>query len=155
MSAGSPLPSKAEKHRTVGVAGDREIIITRTTGQPLRFMGRRLGEGVVWSEEDAGPPVATRVRLFGTQGGNYVWAADRFSGASTDFDSAEPEVSDAWPADDNPPRVRRDDPRTVAGHVWLNRPHRNRKLEEASAIAWREAAKRDETIAAGLYEDIA
>jgi len=142
---------------------DLPKVIFRLGNKPLRFQGQLLGESSICDEDDTG--LYTRVRLFRTEGGSYIWAWD----LADDEDPSDDElqradalvINAAKPqqlADpDDPtgaPGLRTATPAELAQIAWDKRPRENARLTEASTRVFHAAARRDEAVAAALYEEV-
>ena len=126
-------------------------IIFRTDAKPLRFSGVLLGARTIFDEDNGESD--TRVRLFRTEKGSFVWAWDRIEHG---YLPDEPE----------PEQIQRADalvisategsrPATeVAADAWNRRPTGNGRLAEASVRVWHDAARLDSNIADVLYTDV-
>lgn len=138
-------------------------VIFRIGGKPLRFSGRLLGESSICDEDDTG--LYTRVRLFKTEGGSFVWAWDLSE--SDEPTDEELQRADAlviaanatysFPDPKDPravPESRVPTPAELAQITWEKRPRENARLVEASTRAFHAAARKDEMAAAALYEEV-
>ena len=124
-------------------------IIFRTDAKPLRFTGVLLGARTILDEDNGESD--TRVRLFRTEKGSFVWAWDRIEHG---YDDPEPENiqrSDALviSATDGPRPATE-----IAAEAWNRRPTGNGRLAEASVRVWHDAARLDSAIAEVLYTDV-
>ena len=125
---------------------DSSHVIFRLSNKPLRFNGRLLGESSICDEDDTG--LYTRVRLFKTEGGNFVWAWDL-------SECEEPEEEELQRADALVISAGAGQALTeLAQAAWDKRPRENARLSEASTRAFHAAARRDEGVAAALYEEV-
>ncbi len=124
-------------------------IIHRSDNRPIRFEGSVIGSGSVYTalqESD----FYTRVRLFRTKSGSYVWAWDR----SVELEPKSPgdlERADAHVVKRT--EFDRDDA-AFAESVWRARPQVNAKLADAATQAWLEAGGQDGLLALYLHEDV-
>ena len=125
---------------------DSSHVIFRLSNKPLRFNGRLLGESSICDEDDTG--LYTRVRLFKTEGGNFIWAWDL-------SECEEPEEEELQRADALVISAGAGQaPTELAQAAWDKRPRENARLSEASTRAFHAAARRDEGVAAALYEEV-
>ena len=126
---------------------DASHVIFRLSNKPLRFNGRLLGESSICDEDDTG--LYTRVRFFKTEGGSFVWAWDL-------SECEEPEDEELQRADAVAIKASEtsDSPVELAHLAWDKRPRENARLSEASTRAFHAAARRDEAVAAALYEEV-
>jgi hypothetical protein len=138
-------------------------IVFRLGNKPLRFRGRLLGESSICDDDDTG--LYTRVRLFKTEGGSLIWAWDLSeSDEPTDeeFERADALVVDAHGTHHLPnPEggkgallLRPATPAELAQIAWEKRPRDNARLVEASTRAFHAAARKDDAVAAALYEEV-
>ena len=143
--------------------GDSTHIIFRIGGKPLRFRGRLLGESSICDEDDTG--LYTRVRLFKTEGGSFVWSWDLSE--SDDPEDEEIQRADALVVDANAnhrvadpagpmgePVSRQATPRELAHIASERRPRENARLVEASTRAFHAAARMDDAVGDALYEEV-
>ena len=125
---------------------DASHVIFRLSSKPLRFNGRLLGESSICDEDDTG--LYTRVRLFKTEGGSFVWAWDL-------SECEEPEEEELQRADALVVQaIEGQAPAELAQVAWDKRPRENARLSEASTRAFHAAARRDAAVAAALYEEV-
>ena len=125
-----------------------EQTIFRIANKPLRFRGLLLGSSSICDEDDTG--AYTRVRLFKSDGGSYIWAWD-LSWSDEPEDDEELMRADARVVD------AKAEPATPAGLAqlaWEKRPRENARLTEASTRAFHAAADTDAAIAGILYERV-
>ena len=138
-------------------------IIFRIGNKPLRFRGLLLGESSICDEDDTGS--YTRVRLFKSEGGSLIWAWDLSeSDEPTDEEllRADALVVDVDASHHLPDAenlkgaavLRSATPAELAQTAWEKRPRENARLIEASTRAFHAAAKRDDAVAAALYEEV-
>jgi hypothetical protein len=145
------------------------ITIFRTDAKPLKFSGWLLGSA---HRQDDRSSVVTRVRLFRTEAGTYIWSWDRgyFSSENPDGDDEEGENIERADTEiisaDEEIDVRDPDSlgfRTITrvptreeiiARVWERRPTENAKVTEGSSRVWHAAAKLDPVIAAALYDTV-
>lgn len=124
-----------------------EHTIFRIAHKPLRFRGQLLGASSICDEDDTG--AYTRVRLFKTDGGSYVWAWD-LSWCDEPDDDEEIMRADALVVDRKSAATAAE----LAQAAWEKRPRENARLVEASTRAFHAAADADRTIADILYERV-
>ena len=126
---------------------DSSHVVFRLNNKPIRFNGRLLGESSICDDDDTGR--YTRVRLFKTEGGSFVWAWD----LSECDEPTEEELQRAdalvIAANQNPVS-----PAELAQVAWDKRPRENARLSEASTRAFHAAARTDAAVAATLYEEV-
>src|SRR5262245_42542455 len=120
---------------------DSSFVIFRLSNKPLRFTGRLLGESSICDEDDTG--LYTRVRLFKSEGGSFVWAWDL-------AECEEPEEEELQRADALVIKAGEGpgSPTELAQLAWDKRPRENARLSEASTRAFHAAARRDNAVAA-------
>ena len=125
---------------------DSPLVIFRLSNKPLRFTGRLLGESSICDEDDTG--LYTRVRLFKSEGGSFIWAWDL-------SECEEPEEEELQRADALVVQASQDQDATqLAQSAWDKRPKENARLTEASTRAFHAAARKDTAVAAALYEEV-
>lgn len=141
---------------------DSAQLIFRIGNKPIRFTGRLLGESSICDEDDTG--LYTRVRLFKSQGGSFIWSWDLADDEEPDDEElqrADALVIDARAThqliDPENPKVavmREATPAELAQVAWDKRPRENARLSEASTRAFHAAARRDDAVATALYEEV-
>jgi len=124
---------------------DSSHVIFRLSNKPLKFNGRLLGESSICDEDDTG--LYTRVRLFKTEGGSFVWAWDL-------SECEEPEEEELQRADALVIQNQDQTPNELAQIAWDKRPRENARLSEACTRAFHAAARRDAAVAAALFEEV-
>ena len=124
---------------------DASHVIFRLSNKPLRFNGRLLGESSICDEDDTG--LYTRVRLFKSEGGSFIWSWDL-------SECEEPEEEELQRADALVIQNQDQAPHELAHAAWEKRPRENARLSEASTRAFHAAARKDSSVAAALYEEV-
>ena len=124
---------------------DSSYVIFRLSNKPLRFNGRLLGESSICDDDDTG--LYTRVRLFKSEGGSFIWAWDL-------AECEEPEEEELQRADALVIQKQDQAPAALAQLAWDKRPRENARLSEASTRAFHAAARKDSSVADALYEEV-